>query len=84
VADASATRPADSPGRAITAATGDQNDKSSAYRNEIAEFCSAVRTGTPIRCGPEKAMRSAIACLTANRAAEQKARLEIAVSELHP
>lgn len=78
VADASATRPADSPGRAINAATGEQNDKSSAYRNEIAEFCSAVRTGTPVRCGPEKAMRSAIACLTANRAAEQKARLEIA------
>jgi len=78
VADGSATRPADSPGRAINAATGDQNDKSSAYRNEIAEFCSAVRTGTPVRCGPEKAMRSAIACLTANRAAEQKARLEIA------
>jgi predicted dehydrogenase len=78
VVDASATRAADSPGRTISAASGDQTDRAAAYRNEIAEFCSAIRTGTPVRCGPEKAMRSAIACLTANRAAEERARLEIA------
>jgi hypothetical protein len=78
VVDASATRAADSPGRTISAATSDQTDRAAAYRNEIAEFCSAIRTGAPVRCGPEKAMRSAIACLTANRAAEKQARLEIA------
>jgi len=78
VVDASATRAADSPGRTINQATSDQTDRTAAYRNEIAEFCSAIRTGTPVRCGPEKAMRSAIACLTANRAAEKQARLEIA------
>src|SRR4029078_9784507 len=78
VADASATRAADSPGRSVAPAGGGA-EKSNAYRLEIAEFCSAVRTGSPIRCGPQKAMRTAIACLTANRAAEQRARLEIAV-----
>ena len=78
VADASATRATDSPGRSV-APSGGGAEKSNAYRLEIAEFCSAVRTGSPIRCGPQKAMRTAIACLTANRAAEQRARLEIAV-----
>jgi predicted dehydrogenase len=79
VADASASRPADTTGRAVNApnaqAAAGQTDRDLAYRNEIAEFCAAVRTGTPVRCGPEKAMKSAIACLTANRSAEQKARL---------
>lgn len=78
VVDASATRAADSAGRTINATASDQTDRAAAYRNEIAEFCSAIRTGAPVRCGPEKAMRSAIACLTANRAAEQRSRLEIA------
>src|SRR5260370_7121227 len=64
VADASATRPADSPGRSITGAGGDQSDRGTAYKNEIAEFCSAVRTGNPVRCGPEKAIATAVACLT--------------------
>lgn len=78
VADASATRAADSPGRTVNAATQPQTDKNLAYRNEIAEFCSAIKTGNAVRCGPEKAMRSAIAVLTANAAAERHARLELA------
>jgi predicted dehydrogenase len=78
VADASATRPADSPGRAVNAATQAQTDRGISYKNEIAEFCAAVRTGKPVRCGPEKAMRSAIAVLVANASAEKKAQLEIA------
>jgi predicted dehydrogenase len=78
VADASATRPADSPGRTVNAATQAQVDRGISYKNEIAEFCAAVRTGKPVRCGPEKAMRSAIAVLVANASAEKKAQLEIA------
>jgi predicted dehydrogenase len=77
VADASATRPADSPGRTVNAATQAQTDRGTSYRNEIAEFCGSVRTGRPVRCGPEKAMQSAVAVLAANRAAEKRARLEI-------
>ena len=78
IVDASATRAADTPGRAIDSAPGGQTDRGAAYRNETSEFCAAIRTGGQVRCGPEKAMRSAIACLTANRSAEQKARLVIA------
>jgi hypothetical protein len=53
-------------------------NKGISYQNEIAEFCGAIRTGSPIRCGPEKAMKSAVAVLTGNMAAEQKVRLPIA------
>lgn len=77
VADASATRAADSPGRTINASPQAQAERGISYKNEIAEFCSAVRTGSALRCGPEKAMKSAITCLTANRSAEQKTRLEL-------
>jgi len=76
IVDASATRPADSPGRSITSGSG-ENDRATAYRNEIAEFCSAIRTGGSVRCGPEKAMRTAVACLTANRSADTRSRLAI-------
>ncbi len=75
VVDSSASLPAVSTGRAVDGtATVDRNVS---YKNEIAEFCAAVRTGSPIRCGPEKAMISALSILTGNRSAEQQARLEI-------
>ena len=75
VVDASASRPADSTGRTVDSSNGSQTERTTAYKNEIAEFCSAIRTGKPVRCGPEKAMRSAISILTGNRSAEQKTRL---------
>jgi predicted dehydrogenase len=78
VADSSATRTADSPGRTVNATTQTNTERNIAYRNEIAEFCSAIRTGSAVRCGPERAMRSAIAVLTANRSAEKHARLDMA------
>jgi predicted dehydrogenase len=76
VADASATRPADTSGRTVNAASQAQTDRGISYRNEIAEFCASVRTGNPVRCGPEKAMRSAMAVITANHSAETHTRLE--------
>ncbi len=79
VADASATRPADSPGRTITASNQAQVDRGISSQNEIAEFCAAVRTGDAVRCGPEQAMRSAMAVLAANRSAEKHTRLEIPI-----
>jgi predicted dehydrogenase len=78
VADSSATRADDSTGRTVNATTSTNTERNIAYRNEIAEFCSAIRTGSAVRCGPERAMRSAIAVLTANRSAEKHARLEMA------
>jgi hypothetical protein len=77
VADASATRPADSPGRTVNAANQAQIERGISYKNEIAEFCAAVRTGSSIRGGAERAMKSAVAVLAANASAEKRARLEI-------
>jgi hypothetical protein len=28
-------------------------DRLLSYRNEISEFCAAIRTGKPLRCGPQ-------------------------------
>src|SRR5262249_995823 len=78
VADASATRPADSPGRTVNAANQAQVDRGISYKNEIAEFCAAVRTGGAIRGGPEKAMKSAMAVRAANASAGKPGRIEIA------
>jgi predicted dehydrogenase len=50
----------------------------SAYANEVAGFCSSVRTGKPVACGPERAMHSARACTLANEAAEKGQRLRLA------
>lgn len=76
VADASATRPADAQ-RTVTSAAPGQIDRNISYKNEIAEFCSSVRTGKPVRCGPHKAMQSALTVLTANRSAEKGARVDL-------
>ena len=46
-------------------------------RTEIQRFCAAVRVGTPLACGPDKAMDSARACITANEAIKTKTRLTI-------
>jgi predicted dehydrogenase len=77
VADASATRPADSPGRSVGQTATSATDRGLSYKNEIAEFCSSVRTGAPVRVGPRKAMRSAIAIFTANQSAEKHTRLDL-------
>ena len=76
VADSSATQPAGSNARTIDMGDNIPN-KGISYQNEIAEFCGAIRTGSPIRCGPEKAMKSCIAVLTGNSAADQRVRLPI-------
>jgi hypothetical protein len=44
-------------------------------RTEIQRFCSAVRVGTPIACGPDKAIESARPCIRANEAVKTKQRL---------
>jgi predicted dehydrogenase len=81
VADSSASRPIDSPGRTVEAQGGANQgggvERNSSYKNEIAEFCAAVRTRSPVRCGPEKAMKSAVAILMGNRSGEQQAKLSI-------
>jgi predicted dehydrogenase len=48
-----------------------------ATRVQIQRFCSAIRAGTPVACGPDSAMDSATACIRANQSAQQKARLAV-------
>lgn len=75
VADSSASQPADTTARTLN--PDSSVDRGASYRNEIAEFCSAIRTGSPVRCGPEKAMKSAVAVLIGNSSAEKQTKLQI-------
>jgi hypothetical protein len=77
VADSSATQPAGSTQRTVNQGETVIVNKGISYQNEIAEFCSAIRTGSPVRCGGEKAMTSAVAILTGNQSAEKATKLEI-------
>ncbi len=80
VAEASGSRPSDSAGRTKGASVGAGGGGVSAYEVEIAGFCSAIRTGAPLRGGPERALRSAQACILANEAIETRTRRVIPAS----
>jgi predicted dehydrogenase len=80
-ADASETRPgntssAPAPAASASAAAG-SGSRAPATRQEISTFCSAVRVGTPLACGPQEAMHSARACIRANEAIQKKMRLDV-------
>lgn len=78
VMDASESRVADARGRTVDAAAAKRTPGPlDAYRNEITAFCSAIRAGTPLACGPERARASAVACITANLAADEQRRLDV-------
>lgn len=69
--DASESRVADARGRTVeqsSRAEATDDDRLLPYRAEIATFCSAIRSGTPLPCGPEMAMRTAAAVVAANEA----------------
>jgi predicted dehydrogenase len=83
VADASASQAADTNARTVENVLGAANlDRGISYRNEISEFCGAVRTGSPIRCGGAKAMASAMAILAGNKSAEEQKKLDIEANSL--
>jgi predicted dehydrogenase len=77
IVDASESRAADAGNRTVKQAGGPDQvvERVVGYTNEIAGFCSAIRSGTPLRCGPEKALGSASACIRAFESHEQKSRL---------
>jgi predicted dehydrogenase len=62
---------------ASSAATSTQSTGPRPIRIQIQRFCSAIRVGTPIACGPDKAIASARPCIRANEAIKQKTRLVI-------
>ncbi len=80
VLEASESRVADAAGRS-SSGTAAGGDRLASYRHEISGFCSAIRTGAPLACGPDKAIGSAVACLRAFDAIEQKTRLTVAPVE---
>lgn len=77
VMDASESRAADAAGRTVSGYKEEKLDRLAAYGLEISGFCSSIRTGAPLRCGPERAMKSAAACILANESAHKKTRLPI-------
>jgi predicted dehydrogenase len=77
---ASESRTADAAGGSARAAGGAGGlgvDRLSSYRAEVSGFCGAVRTGAPLRCGPQRALASARACLAGFEAIEKRTRVEI-------
>jgi predicted dehydrogenase len=48
-----------------------------AFRTEIWNFCSAVRRGSPLFCGPERALNAAAVALAGNNAIDERTRVEI-------
>ncbi len=78
VGSASESRAADAAGAGKgVGQASDGGDRLAAYRYEIDGFCGAVRTGAPLKCGPERALASARACIAGFEAIESKARIEI-------
>ena len=58
--EASESRVADAAGKSATGTTSGGNaDRLVAYRNEISSFCTTIRTGRPLACGPDRAIGSA-------------------------
>ncbi|MCI0388198.1 MAG: Gfo/Idh/MocA family oxidoreductase [Acidobacteria bacterium] len=79
VMDASESRIADAAGRKVTDSTDQKYDRLASYRLEISDFCGSIRTGTPLRCGPERALVSAATILSAYESIEKKTRIEIPI-----
>jgi len=65
-ADVSATAPATGAQPGATQQAAPQGERRVPTRREIEGFCAAIRVGTPLRCGPDRAMGSAKSCIRAN------------------
>ena len=75
---ASESRAADAAGGSRAAGTGSgMVDRNTSYKMEVSGFCSAVRTGSPLKCGPQRGLSSARACIAGFEAIDKKARIEI-------
>ena len=55
----------------------DANARPAATRLQMQRFCSAIRAGTPLACGPDRALASARACIAANEAIKTKTRVTL-------
>ena len=62
---------------AASTAVGETTTRPAPTRLQQRRFCSAIRVGTPLACGPVKAFGSARACIRANEAIKTKSRVTI-------
>jgi len=77
--ETSETKPSSAGGPARTAALPPAGQgQVSPSTVEISSFCSAIREGTPLACGPERAFHSCTWTLAANDAMKTKAPIRIA------
>lgn len=80
VMDAAESRVADARGRTVqepAGGSGGDADRLLPYRLEIATFSSAIRTGTPLKCGIAMASRLTAACQAANEAIEAGTKVQV-------
>jgi predicted dehydrogenase len=59
------------PGAAQQTVAGGTGERRIPTRRQIERFCSAIRVGTPLGCGPDRAIGSARACIQANEAIDR-------------
>jgi predicted dehydrogenase len=52
-------------------------DRDESYRREVQRFCAAIRVGTPVACGPERAFGSARAAIRANESIASGAKVKL-------
>jgi predicted dehydrogenase len=77
-AAASESRTADAAGRGVGDGTGSgAGDRLAAYRYEIDGFCSAIRTGAPLKCTAQRAMGSALGCIAGFEAIQKRQRIAV-------
>jgi predicted dehydrogenase len=74
--EASASRALEAAGGAVSGGSV-LRERVNAYGLEVSGFCAAIRTGVPLRCGPELAAGSARSCLAAHEAIQKKARVAV-------
>jgi predicted dehydrogenase len=75
-ASESRARDAAGSGKGVGASAGGV-DRLLSYRLQVSGFCSAVRTGAELKCGPERALSSALACIAGFDAIQTKTRVQI-------
>lgn len=77
VIDASETKPASRGGAAQATAAPGTIERGISTERQIQRFCSAIRVGTPLATGPDKALASARACIRAHEAVEARTWLRV-------
>jgi predicted dehydrogenase len=78
VIDASASRNEEASNHSVlSGGSSGQGDSTAAFEQEIAGFCGAIRSGSPLRCDAAHAYGTALTCFAVNDAMRQNKRLSL-------